>query len=96
MRILLQTRLLVIAAASNLYRRFERVLWLRHRRRLSLLKFINYLAASMTRLKRVLGPLRDDSPQARSLENALARYCCYDKRKKRHNFAETMEFLGLT
>ena len=35
MRILLKTRLLVIAAASNLYGKFERALWLKHRRRLS-------------------------------------------------------------
>ena len=57
LRILLKTRLLVIATASNLYREFERILWLKHRRRLSLLKFINYLAGSITRLKRVIRPL---------------------------------------
>ena len=44
LRILLHTRLLVIAAASNLYRRIESVLWLKYRRRLSLLKFMKYLA----------------------------------------------------
>ena len=44
LRILLHTSLLVIAAASSLYRRIESVLWLKYRRRLSLLKFMKYLA----------------------------------------------------
>lgn len=94
LRILLQTRLLVIAAASHFYRKFESVLWLKHRRRLSLLKFMNYLAASMIRLKRVVGSLAGDAPGTSAFEKALARYCCYDKRKKRLNFNETWESLA--
>lgn len=94
LRILFKTKLLVIAAASNLYRKFESVLWRKHRRRLSLLKFMNYLAASMNRLKRLVCTQSDDSPETCALEKALARYCCYDKRKKRLNFAEIWEFLA--
>ena len=94
LRILLKTRLLVIAAASNLYRKFERALWLKHRRRLSLLKFINYLAGSITRLKRVVSSLANEPPETIALEKALIRYCCYDKRKKRRNFNEAWEFFA--
>jgi len=28
-----------------------------------------------------------------TIEHALARYCCYDKRKKRQNFSEIWESL---
>ena len=94
LRILLQTRLLVIAAASHYYRKFESVLWIKHRRRLSLLKFMKYLAASLTRLKRVVGELAGDAPATSAFVKALAKYCCYDKRKKRLNFTETWESLA--
>jgi len=89
LRILLKTRLLVIAAASNFYRRIERVLWLKYRRRLSLLKFMKYLAASLANLLRVTHSLAGGDQETDALEKALARYCCYDKRKKRRNFTET-------
>lgn len=94
LRILLKTRLLVIAAASNLYRRLELVVWGKHRRRLSLLKYMNYLAAGMTRLRRVICPLPEDAPETAALLKALARYCCYDKRKKRRNYTETWKLLA--
>jgi hypothetical protein len=71
----------VIAATSNLYGKFERVPWLKHRRRLSLLKFINDLAGSITRLKRVVSSLASDTPETIALVKVLVRYCCYDKRK---------------
>ncbi len=54
MHILLKTRLLLIAAASTLYRPLESLLWRKHRRRLSLLKFMTYLAASPLNLQRVI------------------------------------------
>lgn len=94
LRILLKTKLLVIAAASNLYRRFESILWREYRCRLSLLKFMNYMAASMARLNRELCPLSEDALESSTLVKALARYCCYDKRKKRRHFAATREFLA--
>lgn len=94
LRILLKTRLLVIAAASNLYRKFESRVWHKYRRRLSLLKFMNYLSASMARLKRVVCSAAADATETRALEKALAKYCCYDKRKNRPNFAEIWEFFA--
>jgi hypothetical protein len=94
LRILLKTRLLVIAAASNLYRRIESVLWHKYRRRLSLLKFMKYLAASLDNLLRVMRSLAGGDQETAALEKALARYCCYDKRKKRRNFTETWENLA--
>ena len=94
LRILLKTRLLVIAAAANLYRMIESVVWLKHRSRLSLLKFMKYLAASLTNLRRVTHSLVGGNQETAALERALARYCCYDKRKKRRNFTETWEMLA--
>jgi Transposase DDE domain len=94
LRILLKIRLLVIAAVSNVYGKFERILWLKHQRRLSLLKFINYLAGSITRLTRVIRSLAGDPPETIAVEKVLAKYCCYDKRKKRKNFNEIWEFLA--
>lgn len=93
LNILLKARLLVIAAASNLFRKFESILWRKHRRRMSLLKFMDYLAAGPKQLMRVLDPAADQA-EAASLEKALAKYCCYDKRKKRQNFAEIWEMLA--
>lgn len=55
----------------------------KHRRRLSLLKSMNYLTADMAGLKRLVCPAADDTPDTSSLVKALAGYCCYDKRKKR-------------
>ncbi len=93
LHILLKTRLLVIAAASTLYRPLERVLWHKHRRRLSLLKFIQYLGTSPVHLWRVVRWSSGDNAKAVTIEHALARYCCYDKRKKRQNFSEIWESL---
>ena len=63
----------MIATASNLYRKFERVLSLKHRRRLSLLEFINYLVGSITRLKRVIRPLAGERPETIALEKVRVR-----------------------
>jgi hypothetical protein len=96
MRTLLYARLLVIAAAFQLYRRIEEVLWTRHGARLSLLKFMNYLAARPIHLLRVIQWMKgdpDDTP-ATALIRALARYCCYGKRKTRRNFSETWDELS--
>jgi Transposase DDE domain len=97
MRTLLYARLLVIAAAFQLYRRIEEVLLTRHGARLSLLKFMNYLAARPVHLLRVIqwmkgGP--DDAAATTALIKALARYCCYGKRKTRRNFSEIWDELA--
>lgn len=94
MRILLKTRLIVIAAASRLYRGLEEVIWRQHRGRLSLLKFMNYLTSSSANILRVLNWKARASVEASAIETALAKYCCYDKRKKRRNFSETWEGLA--
>ena len=90
MRTLLYARLLVIAAAFQLYRRIEEVLWTWHGARLSLLKFMNYLAARPIHLLRVIQWMKGDPDDAAAtaLIRALARYCCYGKRKTRRNFSE--------
>jgi hypothetical protein len=100
MRTLLYARLLVIAAAFQLYRRIEKVLWTRHGRhgaRLSLLKFMNYLAARPVHLLRVIQWMKgglNDAAATTALIRALARYCCYGKRKTRRNFSEIWDELA--
>lgn len=94
LHILLKTRLLVLAAASTLYRTFERTLWRKHRRRLSLLKFIKHIAASPLNLQRIIDSAGTNTTESDKLERALVKYCCYDKRKKRRNFTEMWESLA--
>ena len=87
----------MIAAASCLYRRIEEVLWKQHKARLSLLKFMNYLAIRPNNLLSVIrwakGDLGDGGAST-ALIKALARYCCYGKRKTRRNFTEIWEELA--
>ncbi len=94
LHILLKTRLIVIAAASALYRPLERILWQKYRRQLSLLKFMKYIAASPENLKRVIDLVCERHTDPSSVERALVRYCCYDKRKKRRNFNKMWELLA--
>lgn len=92
--ILLKARLLVITAAINvLYNTFERAIRHRHRRRLSLLKFTNYLCKSPANFIRALRSLSAIDERNCPLIDALARYCCYDKRK-RQNYSEVFESLA--
>ena len=94
LQILLKTRLLLIAAASSLYQPLERAVWKKYRKRLSLLKFMKYLGTSACQLWRVIQWSSANNPDRESIENALGRYCCYDKRKKRLNFSEIWESLA--
>lgn len=96
LRILLTARLMLIAAwANGLYTLCSRRVRESHGRELSLLKFTNYLA----RHPQMAGSLARMQEGATGNEermlNALARYCCYDKRK-RANFNETWDALALT
>lgn len=97
MRILPYARLLVTAAAFGLYRRIGEVLWREHKARLSLLKFMNYLAICPEHLLNVIrwtkGDLGDGAGST-ALLKALARYCCYGKRKTRRNYTEIWEELA--
>lgn len=94
LQILLKTRLLIITAAARLYRPLESVLWRNYRRRLSLLKFMKYFASSPKHLQRVIDWTDINGTESATLEKALLRYCCYDKRTKRMNFNETWEALA--
>ncbi len=94
LHILLKSRLIVIAAASNFYRPLERILWRKHRRRLSLLKFMKHIAASPRNLQRIIGYMLGNHTDPQSVERALVKYCCHDKRKKRRNFNEMWELLA--
>jgi Transposase DDE domain len=91
LHILLKARLIVIAAASNLYRRLERILWGKHRKRLSLLKFMKHIAASPAKLQRIIDFVCGNHQDPLSVERALVKYCCHDKRKSRRNFNEMWE-----
>jgi hypothetical protein len=94
MAILLKARLLIIAACSNVvYGPLERMLLQDHHRRLSLLKFMRFLSQSPARLIRVLQSFSLSKQENRALHEALARYCCYDKRKRR-NYSDAWDALA--
>lgn len=96
LRILLTARLMLAAAwANNLYGPCMRRVRNSQGRELSLLKFIRYLARHPEMagsLDRMLAGGNGDEEQTL---RAVARYCCYDKRK-RANFNEIWDSLGLT
>jgi hypothetical protein len=94
MAILLKARLLIIAACANVvYGPLERTLLQNHDRQLSLLKFMRYLSQSPARLIRVFQSHSLSKQENRSLHEALARYCCYDKRKRR-NYSDAWDALA--
>ena len=94
MAILLKARLLIIAACANVvYGPLERVLLQNHHRRLSLLKLMRFLSQSPARLIGVLQSFSLSKQENRALHEALARYCCYDKRK-RQNYSDTWDALA--
>jgi len=94
MAILLKARLLIIAACANVvYGPLERLLLQNHDRRLSLLKFTRFLSQSPARFIRVLQSCSLSQRANRALHETLARYCCYDKRKRR-NYSDTWDALA--
>jgi hypothetical protein len=83
MTIMLKARLLLIACCANiLYSTLEASVRRIYRRRLSLLKFMNYLSINPANFVRALRSLSMSETEARSFHEALVRYCCYDKRKR--------------
>lgn len=91
--ILLKARLLIITACTNLvYGTLERTLRQNYDRRLSLLKFMRFLAKSPARFIRVLRSRLLCDHENRALYETLARYCCYDQRKHQ-NYSETWDAL---
>jgi hypothetical protein len=94
MFILLKARLLIIAACANVvYGPLERRLLQNHGRRLSLLKFMRFLSKSPAQLIRVIQSRSLSDQENQSLHEALLRYCCYDRRKRR-NYSETWDALA--
>lgn len=95
LQIILKTRLLVIATASLLYGPIERALWLKYRKRLSLLKFMRYLISVMVTLRHAIDWAHNvQSFVTESFARKVARYCCYDKRTTRKNFNEVWDSLA--
>ena len=92
--ILLKARLLIITACINLVSGgLERAVRQHHDRRLSLLKFMRFLAQSPTRIIRVLQSIALGDQENQPLYQTLGRYCCYDKRK-RPNYSEIWDALA--
>jgi len=94
MLILLKARLFLITCSTNiLHRALECSLIRKYQRQISLLKLIGFLAATPTNLVRALGALCRSDHQNLGFNNALLRYCCYDRRKRK-NFSEIWESLA--
>lgn len=94
MAILLKARLLIITACINLvYGRLERAVQQYYNRRLSLLKFLRFLAQSSARIICALQSLALSDQENQALHKNLVRYCCYDKRK-RLNYSQIWDSLA--
>lgn len=94
MLILLKARLFLITCSTNLlHRALESCLWRRHRRRISLLKLIGFLAAAPANILRALASLSLADADNLDFHQALLRYCCYDRRKRK-NFSDLWEQLA--
>jgi len=93
MLILLKARLFLITCSTNiLHRTLDGSLWRKYRRRISLLKLIGFLAATPANLLRALASLCRADHENLGFHNALLRYCCYDRRKRK-NFSEIWQQL---
>jgi hypothetical protein len=94
MLILLKVRLFLITCSTNiLHRALESCLWKKHQRRISLLKLIGFLAATPANLLRALASLGRNDSENTGFHNALLRYCCYDRRKRK-NFSDIWQQLA--
>ncbi len=95
--ILLKVRLLLLAACANLlHAELASRLWRGFGRRLSLLKFMRHLCGGVDRIFEALECLRPQAPGHETFLRYLARYCCYEKRRKRRNYEEIWDDLALT
>lgn len=83
LRVLLTARLIMISICFQAYVPLCRVLRLHSTRPLSLMKFMHYVCKAPGQLPTLLVPRLWDIP----LLKAIARYCTYDKRKRR-NFVD--------
>jgi len=81
--IMLKARLLLLAACANfLHSALAIQVWRRFRHRLSLLKFMRYLCAGVDHILHSFECLAPETHGHEALLRFLARYCCYDKRKR--------------
>ncbi|MDB6076858.1 MAG: transposase [Akkermansiaceae bacterium] len=95
LRVLLKTRLLLIAVwAHTLYAPWHQRLRHEHGRELSLMKFTGWLKRNPARAAELHACLLNSTPDT-GIARVLARYCCYDKRK-RQNFQQTYDALTLS
>ena len=92
--VMLKARLLVISALTNMYSLLERVVHDARGRRISQMKLMGYIAGHMDRCVRILSFPTASDEERRNLVEALVRHCCYDLRRKRHNFSEIMSSLA--
>lgn len=96
LHILLKARLLMIAACTLLlHGKAPLSVWREHRRRVSLLKFMRQVAARPAVFILAVHAQYGDGGERQKFEEFLAKYCCYDKRKRR-NYCDQLELLGLT
>lgn len=96
LRILLTAKLMLVAAwANNLYGPCVRRLRESQGRELSLLKFIRHLARHPRMAGALARMLAGETEHEQWTLRAVARYCCYDKRK-RANFNQIWDSQGLT
>jgi hypothetical protein len=91
---MLKARLLVISALTNMYILLERAVHDARGRRISRMKLMGYIAGHMDRCVRILSLPTASDEERRNLVEALVRHCCYDLRRKRHNFSEIMSSLA--
>lgn len=95
LKILLKARFLMIAASTVLlHGQAPLKVWLEYRRRVSLLKFVRQVVARPAVFMRALDAQSGTGEERESFEAFLAKYCCYDKRK-RQNYCDPFEALGL-
>jgi hypothetical protein len=92
--VMLKARLLVIASLTNIYSLLARAVYDTRKRRISQLKLVRHIAGHMARCVRILSfPSASDEERGKIVE-ILVRHCCYDLRRKRHNFSEIMSSLA--
>jgi len=92
--LLLEARLLFIAACANILHGFySHQLKVQFDRRLSLLKFVKYLSASPGNFLRLFRWPSTTPTEQHEILKSLVKYCCYDKRNRK-NFQEVWESLA--
>lgn len=88
--------ILVVIAIQRIYAFFAPILSLKHAKYLSLLKITKYLNSNLDKMASFVKIIMDkDKVNIEKTSNTLAKYCCFDKRK-RQNFNRLYESLFLS